>query len=155
MSKEVIKKESCPTCGQNVSKRKVTMNKILVSAAAKFCHAAIEQKTNVIKLRNVLLTNSEYARVNDLVRFGLLYKNADMFNGEYGVPIERIQKFIAGEHFVAEYFLTNPLAPNDPVEMSANYVSVNEIKGITELMEELGPKVTEYILNPQAQKLYV
>lgn len=140
-------KEPCPHCGQNISPRKVTMNRVLVSAAIKaFLHCMRTNSWNsvesAIKIRDLKLTAIEYARFNDLVRFGLAFKNPTMKSGEYGIPRKRIYQFVDNTWQVAAYYWHNPVTKQNT--MSEERIFCAQVPSTQELIAQYGPTLTEY-----------
>jgi len=135
-------KKPCPTCGQNIAKRKVMFNKNMVSGLAKaYSHCKLTG-SSTFRIGDLQLRAPEYARMNDLVRFGLLYKSSDMKQGVYGLPLERVYQFLSNEWTVAAYFWHNPL--NKQNEMSAKRIYCKQVPNIKKLQEQFGVKLTEY-----------
>lgn len=145
MQKEIV---PCPHCGQNVGKRVVYFARCLAGAAYKALVKSHEDNVNVVQIGKLKLTTSEYARMNDLVRFGLLYKESYMSGGEYGVAKERLQKFFDGNYTISEYYTVDPLTQE--IEMSVNRVSIYQVPNSQELIEMYGIKFSSYI----PQKLF-
>ena len=66
---------NCTRCGQRIAKRKVTFASILAHALIRAYFVASEKQIQTVNIRDLNLPNAQYARINDLVRFGLLYKS--------------------------------------------------------------------------------
>lgn len=133
----------CPTCGQNIAPRKVTMNKILVSAAIKAYEHSLRIGSNIIQMADVRLTPVEYSKFNDLVRFGLAYRpQGPRKRGEYGIPRERIYKFVANDWTVAEFYHHDPITRKN--EMSSTRIFCYQVPSVQKILEIFGPTLTEY-----------
>ncbi len=132
----------CPHCGQNMALRKVVMNKVLVSAAIKAYEHSLRIGSNIIKISDLHLTTSEYARFNDLVRFGLLYRPAERKGGEYGVPRERIYRFVDNDWPVMAWYERDPVAKQNYHSPARIYC--RDVPSVAKILENFGPKLTEY-----------
>jgi len=135
-------KQPCPTCGQNVAKRKVVFHRNMVTGLVKAMKNCAQRQSSQFRISDLDLTNSEYARMNDLVRFGLLFKTEAMGNGVYGLPYSRVDEFLSGEYSVAQYYWHDPLTGEN--EMSHDRLFVGQVPGVLELQREMGIKLTEY-----------
>lgn len=140
MQKEII---PCPTCGQNIGKRVVHFAKCLASAAYKAFVEADRLKCNVVAIKSLKLTTSEYARMNDLVRFGLLYREDYMENGYYGVAKERIAKFFTGQATVPEFYIVDPVKKT--VDLSHTRITIYQTPNTQDLIEMYGKKFSSYL----------
>ena len=83
--------------------------------------------------------------MNDLVRFGLLYKNDTMVGGEYGLPMERIEQFFTDQWPVAEFYFKNPITGEN--EMSEKRIYFCQVPKTNEIIEKYGRKLTQYKSN--------
>lgn len=146
-----INKETCPTCGQTISRRKVAFSRAMLSAALKMYHHAMRQGSQTVLLRECGVTHTEYANANNLVRFGLAYKNDDMVPGEYGVPRKRIEAFMANDWTVARYAIIDTDGSH---ELSEERITWEQVPSIEELRTIYGDKFTEFlspIIKPHEQ----
>ena len=138
-----MSKENCELCGHNIAKRKVTFCSALASAALKAYLHAYETNAKFVKIRELNLTTSEYARMNDLVRFGLLYKNGEeAVNGEYGIPKERLHAFFNNKYTVSAHYLKNPITKEN--EMSEERIYFKDVPKVQDVIDKFGVKLTEY-----------
>lgn len=147
-----LQEYKCPCCGhvldvpaairKKLSKRKVVFTRNLVTALVKALVHCRNHKTNQVQIRELKLKNAEYARMNDLVRFGLAYKREDMKAGEYGIPRKRADLFLRGEWAVASHFWHNPV--DNTNEMSEERIFVSQVPRSDEIIAWYGEKFSEY-----------
>lgn len=138
--------DNCLRCGQSIAKRKVVFGGGLVGALIKAYFYASEKQKQVVRISELNLNNIEYTRMNDLVRFGLLYKSGEKTEyGEYGVPRKRIAEFLNDKWPVAKYFYKNPLTGEH--EMSEERIYFSMVPSTAKLVEQYGEKLTAYIHN--------
>lgn len=106
--------QHCVTCGQSVSIKKNPFKRSIANAAIKMYIYATRHNKTIVSISDVQqemrLTNSEYNNMNHLVRFGLAYKSKDMKKGEYGVHMDRIQKFMQNKIAIRKYTIYDPVA---------------------------------------------
>lgn len=143
--------ETCPYCQRKTSLRKVFFCSTLVSAMTKGYERCKKHSTNVCPVWEIELNPKEYARMNDLVRFGIAFKTQEMKAGQYGLNLTRICDFLHWQWTVAEYFLTDPTKKNwDPQKriMSESRITINQVKGIDQISKETDGKNAEYFKNP-------
>ena len=143
--------QKCPTCGHRLEKRKVTFCYALVSAIIKALDYANEKNVNNVEIKKLNLTTSEYARFNDLVRFGLLYRSTGMKNGEYGIHKETVNNFLSNKFSVPKYFLKNPLTGD--IEKSSELITVDSVPNVDKVQKDLGVKMTSYEHNEKVSTL--
>lgn len=136
---------NCTRCGQSIAKRKVMFASALAGALVKAYFKASEKQSQTIIISELQLNHSEYTRINDLVRFGLLYRQEGMQHGEYGVPRKRVAEFLNNQWPVAAYFYKNPVTKEN--EMSTERIYFRDVPSVAELVEKCGPKLTSYIQN--------
>lgn len=138
--------KNCNACGQRIAKRKVMFASALTGALIKAFFRACEKDTDTVIMGDLQLNHSEYNRMNDLVRFGLLYRSKEtMRNGEYGVPKKRIREFLNNQWPVAAYFYKDPV--NDVNEMSEQRIFFRDVPNVAEVVQTYGNKLTEYVPN--------
>lgn len=145
---EIVQK--CEFCGQKISKRRHRVEKSMITALLKavwYC-TAINKKT--FKKRDIKTLNPvEYTLITFLVKFWLLYKDATMKPGEFGIPFKRVKDFVEGNWSVAEFYEIDPLltaGDNGYMIMSENRLYINKIPKHSELIKQF-PKTIEYINN--------
>lgn len=141
----IFMNDNCTQCGQSIRKRKVMFASALSGAMIKAYFKASEKDSPTVLISDLQLNHSEYTRINDLVRFGLLYKGETMRHGEYGVPRKRIAEFLNNQWPVSEYFYKNPVTKEN--EMSEKRIFFRDVPSTAEVVEKYGPKLTEYIQN--------
>lgn len=145
--------QKCQYCHQKVSLRKVSFTRVFLSAIIKAYQYAKKNATHIIHIGDIWLTPIEYSRFNDLVRFGLAYKEKWMWRWIYWLPLQRICQFVNGEWKVAEYFLTDPTKEKtDPQKriMSESRIWISEIPKSQEIMDATNQTMSKYFNNPDA-----
>jgi hypothetical protein len=103
----------CPLCGGNIEDRTIALFKELVNDLYKVYKQCKFTGSHYFKMKDIkdLLNKNTYARFGDLCRFsGLVFK---MTKGNYGLNMERCEKFFRGELEI-------------PVELTINQIN-NEI----------------------------
>lgn len=140
---------NCKRCGQNIAKRKVTFASALTGSLIKAYFYSKEKGVHTVKISDLQLDHSEYNRMNDLVRFGLLYKGEDMGTGEYGVPCKRIADFLNNQWTVAKCYYKNPITKQN--EMSQERIYFRDVPSTAELIQQYGEKLTSYVRNDVTQ----
>lgn len=153
------KKQPCPTCGQNIAKRIVPFCGTMLGATVKFYKTYMDLNQypgynhGVIRLHEVdctdpkyKLTQTEYSRANELVRFGILYKEKGMPRGSFGLNVQFIRKFLNNETTVAEYYSRDPVTRE--VELSESRIYFRQAPSVAEIQKEYGETMTKYIHQP-------
>jgi len=96
-----------------------------------------------IEIKSLQLNNTEYARFNDLVRFGLLTRPDGMKSGCYMVPRKRVQQFFRGKLTVSRELLVHPTTKE--IIYSPEQIHVWDVPNVETVREEYGDKFTQYI----------
>lgn len=142
--------QTCECCGQKISKKRRRVEKSMITALLKATNYCIHSRQRTFKKRDVTkMTPVEYTLITYLVKFGLLYKDATMKPGEFGIPFTRVKKFFSWEWSVAEYFETDPLlkeGDNGYRVMSENRLYVHEIPKHSQIVKDF-PSTLEYLKN--------
>lgn len=140
----------CGSCTQKISLRKMRIDSGMISGLIKCFNFVIQNNVQGFQIQEIDLIPQEYSKLNHLVRFGLLYKQADMKNGEYWVPRKTVSRFLAGEWNVAEFYETDPTKKEWEEwrrVMSEKRISIHEIPSVKELQKQFGDHLTEYLWN--------
>lgn len=106
----------CDCCGSEIKYLKVSFSKLFIPPLQKILDhvCKIERETgehvNLVKIRDLNLTHTEYTILNKIANFGLLYREETpdgrkIKNGTYGVPQKRIYEFLKGEWEVARFYV--------------------------------------------------
>lgn len=106
----------CDCCGSEIKYLKVSFSKLFIPPLQKILDhvCEIEKQTgehvNIVKIRDLNLTHTEYTILNKIANFGLLYREETpdgrkIKNGTYGVPQKRIFQFLNGEWEVARFYV--------------------------------------------------
>lgn len=144
-STETVARQTCPTCGQNVGKRRIFFDRTMFSAMLKMFRKALVTGCQTVRIKDLNLTVSEYCNMNKLVRFGMAYKNETMRLGEYGVPRLRIAQFLQGTWKVARSIDRD--CTTDTQEMDVERIHPWEVPRVNDLLLEYGPSISEYLRN--------
>lgn len=136
-------RQRCPTCGHNISLRKVTFAKHFVSAAVKMLKESVRSGQQTVRTKDAGLTNIEYSNASYLVNFGLLYKNEAMKTGEYGVPRMRIVTFLQDGCTVAKYLTHNPITSER--QLSEERILCSQVPSVAQVRDQYGEKFVEYL----------
>lgn len=118
--------------------RKVSFCSVFVGALIK----AKRRKKPIVLIRELGLNNREYARFNDLVRFGFAYRVPGSPNGTYGLFLEKIDDFFNGRVKVSSHFHQNTVSKD--FILSPEEISIHEIPSVKEVMDLYGEKMTVY-----------
>lgn len=143
--------KKCPLCNQKISLRKVRFCSTMVSWLEKAYDYCRKNDVYMCSMWDIGLDQKEYARFNDIVRFGLAYKDPNFKAGIYWFPIARIKEFFFWSWKVAEFYLNDPTkSKNDPTKriMSEHRIAIHEIPWITKIIEETNNLKDEYYNNP-------
>lgn len=141
--------QRCSCCNQKVAIRKRNFDNSILRwwiIMREYCILNNKQTVNIKDVMHAM-TKSEYCNVNNLVRFGLAYKNDTMQRGEYWIPRKRWQDFLNGDRKVARYFLQDNTNIEDPRNMSDDRISIHEVPHVKKIMDETNGTFTEYYWN--------
>lgn len=106
----------CDCCGSEIKYLKVSFSKLFIPPLQKILDHVCEIEketgvhTNIVKIRDLNLTHTEYTILNKIANFGLLYREETpdgrkIKNGTYWVPQKRIYEFLKGEWEVARFYV--------------------------------------------------
>lgn len=122
-------------------RRKVVFCGVFLTCLIKVLEAS-EGGSGFIKISELDLNNQEYARLNDLIRFGFAKRPGEK-SGEYMFNIPKVKSFFRGETSVSAFFLRNP--NNKDFMLSDEQVFVDEVPSIDDVIVRYGEKFTEYV----------
>lgn len=148
-------KQKCPFCNQNIDQRKVTFSKNHASALKKWFDYCSANKTNHFTIKDLNLNHSEYANINNLVRFGLAYRQDGKKWWLYFLNMKRASEFFHSKRSVAEYYLDDPtMEEGDPGKrtMSNERIYINDVKSIAEIRDATSWLFTSYYYNEVLQQ---
>lgn len=139
-------KQSCPTCGQSVNKRKIQFYSgmaVMIFKIRKYCQ---EKQTHEFRRRDIehlLQSAGEKSRFSDLILFGgLIYRpEGEGKGGYYGMNIERVDNFLAGRLAI------NTLILKDPLQHTLEHLEpryIHEIPNLTDFLDENRQYLAEY-----------
>jgi len=147
--------ELCPLCKRKMNPRKVVFCRTLVSVLFKvyeYCKSKNVTQFHTTETKNIM-THAEYARLNDLVRFNLLKKDYSNKHGGYEIDFETVEKYLRGELAVAIYFVK--YVGGERIKYSNIRKTIREVKNVTEIIEMIGEKMTEYLpVEKKDEKLF-
>lgn len=123
--------------------REVKFCGTLLSGLVKaYKHCASKQSTELfMEDFKSLLTQSEYARFNDLVRFDLLSK-PEKKNGCYKLNVKKSKEFLRGEDTIIKAYFRNKTTKE--IIPSTEKIGIDEVPSVDKLREEMGDKFTRY-----------
>lgn len=141
--------QRCSCCNQKVAIRKRSFDNSILRWWIVMREYCILNNKQTVNIRDVihLMTKSEYCNVNNLVRFGLAYKNESMVFWEYGIPRKRRQDFLNGDRTVARYCLNDKTNLEEPRTMSEERITIHEVPHVNKIMHETNGTFTEYSRN--------
>lgn len=122
-------------------RRKVTFCGVFLTCLIKVLESSKVNK-GFVRISELDLNNQEYARMNDLIRFGFAKRPGDK-SGEYLFNIVKVRSFFQGETSVSAYFLRNP--NNKDFVLSEEQVFVDSVPSIDDVISVYGDKFTEYV----------
>lgn len=140
----------CWNCHQKVSLRKKKIDLWMVSWLIKAFNFVMKYKRQTFQIQEIDLNPQEYSKLNNLVRFWLLYKSDDMWIWEYWVPRRTVSRFLAWEWKVAEFYKTDPTKKEweeGRRVMSEKRITIHEIPSVSELRKLYWESLTEYEWN--------
>ena len=141
--------QRCSCCNQKVAIRKRNFDNTILHGwiiMREYCILHNKQTVNIKDVMH-LMTKSEYCNVNNLVRFGLAYKNETMEKWEYGIPRKRRQDFLNGDWKVARYYLQDNTNIDQAREMSEERILIHEVPHVKKIMHETNWTFSEYSRN--------
>lgn len=139
-------KQSCPTCGQSVNRRKIPLTKEMVRvmvAIHQWCEENGKHEFSRKEIKHLFLTDVEIATFGNWVYFGgILYwpDEAKHTKGRWGMNMQRAREFIRGEKPI------NSIAWKDPLTKTIELGEpkfIHQIKGVEEYMSG-GVFIPEY-----------
>lgn len=140
----------CWNCHQKISLIKKRIDSWMVSWLIKAYNFVIKNQRQLFQIQEIWLNSIEYWKLNNLVRFWLLYKDEWMNIWVYWVPRRTVSKFLAWEWKVAEYYQTDPTKKEWEEGrrfMSKNRITINEIPSVWDLKKQFWEKLVEYEWN--------
>lgn len=105
-----LQKKCCPTCGQSINEREITLFSGLVKALHKIWVICIQTNTNQFTRKQIKgLFNDENitARFGDWVMFGGLVRKAG--KGNYILDMDKCRQFFIGQMAINSTAYKNPL----------------------------------------------
>lgn len=136
-------KQSCPTCGQSVNRRRINCTKAMVSALIKvreWCIANGRTEFSRAEIKHLFTTETETATFGDWVHFGgMLYKPAG--RGSWGIHMDRATEFLAGRAAIKISVWHDPLAKTYTPDRIG---TIRDVKGISAYTNAAGDFIVEY-----------
>lgn len=145
--------EKCPYCWSTIAKYEVSISKLHVQILLKIRAYCLMHDVHEFAIKDIdnelRLTKSEYATVNVLCRFGLLYRKTDE-NGKrikwglYGINMTTTHEFISKRWRVAKNYVRD-VAHKTHV-LSDERIFIDEIKGVSKFLTEQNlPEFVRYL----------
>lgn len=141
-----INKQSCPTCGQSVNKRQISLFKGMVEALFGVYKWCKENNRHEFKKKDIehLLSKSVQANFAYWRWFGGLAYNPDNIQGHYGLNMERCEDFFTGKLSIPTVLLKNPLEEDDKIE-KFEYKYISEIPHLSSFLDENKNFIAQYM----------
>ena len=121
-----LQKQSCPTCGQSVNEREISLFKgvvVTLYEVWQWCEAKNVHEFSRKDIKHLIRSDGQIARFGDWVFFGgLVYKTS---KAHYGLNIPRVRDFFAGQLRIPTSVFKNPMT--DELRM-AKYRTVDDIR---------------------------
>lgn len=135
----------CPSCGQSVNKRKISLIKDMVTSLRKVYIWCAEHRRHEFRRREIkhlLLTENESAHFGDWVYFGGILYKPDKGRGYWGMNMERAKAFLDGKSAINTVCIKDPLTQTH--ELSEEKF-ISQIRGIETFLDENKDYVPEYL----------
>lgn len=133
--------ELCETIS-SLKFRKVIFCSVFIGALKKAVAYSLEHNTNIVSIGKLTLDTKEYARFNDLVRFGFCAKPESIKGGQYMLDVIKAQDFLNGLTDVAEHYYVNPI--DRSFSLSDKRITIKEVVSVKKAQKIYGPKMTTY-----------
>lgn len=148
-----LKKQSCPTCGQSVNERSITLYKGMVTTLwqvfqwceQKHRHEFTKQDIKHLITSDVVSSTFAYWRW-----FGGLAYNPDGIKGHYGLNMDRCADFFAGKLRIPTVLWKNPLKKGDEMIRPDEYRYIHEVPSLAGFLDVNNNYIAKY-RNPQGQ----
>ena len=137
-------KQRCQACGHIISKREIALYSGMISTLWKVFKWCNEKGIHEFKTKDVkhFFNLNSSARFGDWVMFGgLVYKDK---KAHYGLNMQRCSDFFQGNYKIPEYVIKDPITGN--IEQGPD-ITIKEIKGLIEFLNEDGEFQTKYFPN--------
>jgi hypothetical protein len=145
-----IKKQVCPTCGQSVNEREISLFRELISAwieVFKWCEEKNKFEFDRKQVKHLIRTDNIIARFGDLVWFGLVYKNG---KAHYGINRQYAIEFITGKRKVYTRVYKNPLT-KEIKKYEEDCKFIHEFPKLGTLLDENKEYVARYFTSNESQ----
>jgi hypothetical protein len=135
--------EKCPTCGQSVNTRQISLFKELIIGLLRvwaWCNQNDRHEFTRKEVKHLFKSENISARFGDLVYFGgLVYKQG---KGNYGLNMERMSQFVAGRYAIPTVVCKNPLTKEIT---HGEKKTINDIPSLKKFLDENGEYISKYI----------
>lgn len=149
----------CDCCGSEIKYMKVSFSKQFIAPLQKILDHVCEyerqtgKKINLVHIKNLPLSHTEYTILNKIANFGLLYREETpegkkIKNGTYWIPQKRIFEFLKGDWKVAKFYVVK--STTGERVLSKERVTIDQINKDTWFVDyqtKQLPKYVEYINN--------
>ena len=136
-----LNRQSCPTCGQSVNEREISLFKGMVTALYEVWQWAEQHNITEFTRRDIkhlFKDENQIARFGDWLLFGLLSSEQ---KGHYKISLNRCRLFFAGKAQINATLYKDPIARTIRGE---NPKYVHDIKGIAEFLDENDEFIVQY-----------
>ena len=149
----------CDCCWSEIKYMKVSFSKQFIAPLQKILDYVCEYEKetwkhlNLVHIKNLPLSHTEYTILNKIANFGLLYREETpewkkIKNGTYGIPQKRIFEVLKGEWKVAKFYVVK--STTGERILSKERVTIDQINKDTWFVDyqtKQLPKYVEYINN--------
>lgn len=149
----------CGSCWSQIKYQKISFSKSFISPLQKILDHVVDCKkwnwehVNIINIKQLKLTHTEYWNLNRLANFGLLYRETDaewnkIKHGTYWVPQKRIFDFLNWDWDVAQYYVVKSTTKQRILSKTRITIDeLPEVDGWLDYKTKSMPWYINYILN--------
>jgi len=151
----IVNKRVCPTCGQSINDREITLFRGMIDALFvvwKWCKEQGVYEFSRKQVKHLFKGENQTARFGDLIYFGGLVYRLEFgihinSKGYFGINIERCNQFFAGLYKIPTSVWKNPL--NGEITLS-DYKMLGQIKKLRDFLNENMEYIVKYRENYMA-----
>lgn len=149
----------CDCCGSEIKYHKISFTNKFITSLRKILDYVCEYEKqtwkhlNIIQIKDLNLSHTEYAHLNEIANFGLLYREETpdwkkIKNGTYWVPQKRIFEFLKGDWKVAKFYVVKSTTGERVLSKERMTIDqINKDTWFVDYQTKQLPKYVEYINN--------
>lgn len=142
----ICNKQTCPTCGQSVNERQITLFSGMVTSLWRvfmWCHEHNKWEFQRKEIKHLFSgSDNQIARFGDWILFGgLVYRPEGRSKGWYGIHRTRAFEFFTGKRSIPTSIWKNPLTKELKPE---DYRTIGQIKSLENFIDENGEYIAKY-----------